>query len=77
MTKTKPKNQKQVYGKFLCRCENDTFDVLNHLQSTPFAGSLPDGTKYTTVVRKWVQCRQCGEKSRLMQWEFNPADWQE
>ena len=74
----KQKDQKQITGEYRCySCDHDQYEVVAELASTDYLGQLADGTKYTRVIRHRVQCCNCSQHSHFMQYEFDPADWQE
>lgn len=81
MKKTESKAVKQAPEKpdapsWTCRsCGHDTFTVFSVLPTTYFAGELEDGTRYTHISRKRIQCGNCCQMSVKPSYDFDPSLW--
>jgi hypothetical protein len=78
MAKKKTKEPVEVYGEYKCySCSCELYDVQREMAATDFAGTLADGTRFTRVIRHAVKCQKCNHNSVLMQYEFDPEQWQD
>jgi hypothetical protein len=69
---------KHLIGKFHCpKCSGEDFTITSEKPYQEYAGLLPDGTRFTGIVRHHVQCSGCDQKSVLMRYEFDPAKWKD
>lgn len=59
-----------------CRaCDSTDLVVLRKLGEQQYAGVGPDRKRYTSIIRRRVQCRHCGQVQVVVQRVYDPTKW--
>lgn len=72
---SKPTSEKSTIGNRCRVCDATDLVVLRKISEQEFAGHGPDGKPYTSIIRRRVQCRHCGQVQMVMQRVFDPMKW--
>jgi len=56
-------------------CGSTDLEVVKKLPSQIYSGRLPGGVRYTSVERRRVRCRSCGQHQMKVTRPFDPARW--
>lgn len=56
-------------------CGSTDLEVVKKIGEHVYAGRLPDGKPYTSISRRRVKCRACGQHQIKQTHHFDPKRW--
>ncbi len=55
-------------------CDSTKLKTLRS-QTRDYVGTLPDGTKYTSITWRRCQCEDCAKCAMVLEYHFDPKVW--
>ena len=56
-------------------CHSTSYEVIKKLNEQIYSGVSPAGEKYTSIIRRSVQCKHCSQRFLTIEKPFDPAKW--